>query len=180
MDAGETMRSISSSQSGFSLIESLIAMCVLTVGAVGMASVFMYGMQSTISSPNEVVAAMKAQEAVEGVFSARDSHTVTWAKLRNASQGGIFLDGLRDMKIAGEDGVVNTVDDGPIESVALPGPDQTLGTGDDKIERLTEFKRQIVIADISPVLRSITVTIKYPAGSAVRTHTLTTYISAYA
>ena len=58
----------SGSQSGFSLIETMVAMCVLTVGAVGMASVFMYGMQSTISSPNEVVAAQKAQEVVEGVF----------------------------------------------------------------------------------------------------------------
>jgi prepilin-type N-terminal cleavage/methylation domain-containing protein len=174
-----TMHS-SGDQSGFSLIETMVAMCVLTIGAVGMASVFMYGMQSTISSPNEVVAAQKAQEAVEGVFSARDSHSITWAQLRNASKGGIFLDGERDVKIAGADGVVNTSDDGPVESVVLPGPDQTIGTGDDKTETLATFKRQIVITDINAVLRSVTVTIKYPAGSMVRTHTLTTYISAFA
>jgi prepilin-type N-terminal cleavage/methylation domain-containing protein len=179
MDASVTRRQ-SRGESGFSLVETMVAMCILTVGAVGMASVFMYGVQSTISSPNELVAAQKAQEAVEGVFSARDSHAITWAQLRNASKGGVFLDNDRDMKVAGADGVVNTADDGAIESVQLPGPDQMLGTADDKTQTLAEFKRKITITDLTLDLRSVTVTITYPAGSMRRTHTLTTYISAYA
>jgi hypothetical protein len=170
------------SQSGFSLIEAVIGVGVLTVGAIGMASLFIYGMQMVASSPNELTATQKAQEAIEGVFSARDSRKITWAQLRNASDGGVFLDGERMMKTAGEDGVVNTPDDGPIESVVLPGRDQTIGTADDRTETLSHMKRQIRIEDVpgSPDLRIVTVTITYSIGTTQRTRTLTTYISAYA
>lgn len=168
------------SSAGFSLIETMIALGVLAMGSIAMGTLFVYGMQSTISSPHELMATQKAQEAVEGVFAARDSHVITWAQLRNLNDGGIFLDGEQDMTTAGDDGVVNTSDDEDVEEVVLPGPDQTLGTADDKVETLAGFKREIRIQDISAVLRSVTVTITYPAGSTQRTHSLTTYISAYA
>jgi hypothetical protein len=48
------------------------------------------------------------------------------------------------------------------------------------VETLAGFKREIRIQEISAILRSVTVTITYPAGSTKRTHALTTYISAYA
>lgn len=169
------------SEHGVSLIEAMIAMLVLTVGAIGMASVFLYGMQSTSSSPNELVATQKATEAIESVYSARDSHTLTWNQLRNVANGGIFVAGAQDMKLAGADGVVNTSDDPTtIESVQLPGLDQTFGTADDTTQVLRGFTRQITIADLTVDLRSITVVITYQAGSVTRTYTLTTYISRYA
>jgi prepilin-type N-terminal cleavage/methylation domain-containing protein len=166
-------------QRGVSLIETMIAMLVLTVGAIGMASVFLYGMQSATSSPNELVATQKATEAMESVIAARDSHTLTWAQLRNASDGGIFLNGAKTMKVAGADGILNTADDGAVETVQLPGADQLLGTDDDKSETLNGFTREITIADVSTSLRSITVTITYQAGSTSRTYTLTGYMSAF-
>jgi hypothetical protein len=167
--------------SGFSLIEALIGLGILTVGAVGMASLFIYGAQSVVSSPSELTATQKAQEAVEDVFSARDSRRITWSQLRNAGEGGIFLDGDQPLTTAGADGIVNTADDGDVERVVLPGPDQILDTGDDRVETLSQFKRRIAITDVDgrTDLRLVTVTITYPAGTATRTHTLTTYISAY-
>ena len=52
-------------ESGFSLVETIIALGVLTVGALGMASVFAQGLQATATSPNELLATQKAAEAIE-------------------------------------------------------------------------------------------------------------------
>ena len=99
---------------------------MLSVGALGTAAVFTQGMERTKSSPGDLIATQKAQEAIESVFAARDSHTVTWAQLRNVigtgSDGGIFLDGAQSIKDPGADGIVNTADDAlAVESTRYPG-----------------------------------------------------------
>src|SRR3954463_10898905 len=98
-------------QAGFSLIETVFAIGVLSVAALGMAGIFAQGMQKTASSPGELLATQKAAEAIESVFSARDSPLVTWAQLRNPSQGGIFKTGALPLTTDGADGVVGTADD---------------------------------------------------------------------
>lgn len=158
------MQTHTQQESGFSLVETIISMGVLTVGAIGMAAVFAQGLQSTQTSPNELLATQKAAEAIESVFSARDSRTLTWAQIRNTADGGIFLGIETDMNLAGADGILQTGDNG-----------ETLES--DNLER---FTRKIRISDLSNDLRSITVTIKYPAGSSMRTYELTAYISTFA
>jgi len=151
-------------ESGFSLIETLVSLGVLTVGAVGMAAVFAQGLQSAVSSPDELIATQKAAEAIESVYAARDSHTITWAQLRNVSDMGIFLNSATPMNMAGADGILNTGDSG-----------ETLESA-----KLARYTRKIQIDDLSRDLRAITVIITYPAGSTFRTYTLTSYISAFA
>jgi type II secretory pathway pseudopilin PulG len=168
------------SQSGFSLLETVFAIGVLSVGALGMAGVFTQGMQRTMSSPGELVATQKAAEAVESVFSARDSHLLVWSQLRNESTGGIFVNGPQALRTPGPDGVVNTHDDGAVESVDLPGPDQRLGTADDVTKALDGFTREIRITDLSDDLRSITVTVTYKSGPQTRSYSITAYISTWA
>ena len=150
-------------ESGFSLVETIISLGVLTVGTLGLASVFAQGLKSTATSPNELLATQKAAEAIESVFSARDARTITWAKVRNRNDAGIFLDGATDMNLAGADGILNTGDTG-----------ETLES--DNVKR---FTRQITITDVSDDLRSITVTIRFPAGSSFRTYVLTSYIAQF-
>jgi type II secretory pathway pseudopilin PulG len=171
---------VRSSQSGFSLLETVFAIGILSAGALGMASVFTQGMQKTTSSPDELVATQKAAEAIESVFSARDSHSITWAQIRNESAGGIFKNGAQPLTVAGLDGIVNTHDDGAIESVDLPGPDQQLGTADDVTKVLNEFTREIAITDLTVDLRSITVTITFSANGQTRSYVLTALISSFA
>jgi hypothetical protein len=176
-----TMRSNLKSEAGVTLIETMIAMLVLTVGAMGMAATFLQGMKLVSSSPAELLATQKAAEAIESVFSARDSHTITWAQINNKKNGGIFLNEAIPVSTGGEDGIVNTGDEGEVvESVVLPGPDQTLSTADDRTELLDTYSRKIAITELSNVLRSITVTIEYKAGAATQTYTLTAYISSFA
>jgi type II secretory pathway pseudopilin PulG len=158
------MQTHKNGESGFSLVETLISTGVLTVGALGMAAVFAQGLQSTATSPNELLATHKAAEAIESVFSARDAQTLTWAQVRNVADGGIFLGAATEMNLAGADGILNTGDTG-----------ETLESDD-----LERFTRKIKIYDISNELRSITITIEYPAGSSMRTYQLTAYISAFA
>ena len=71
-------------------------MLVLTVGAIGMAATFIQGMRMAASSPTELVATQKAAEAIESVFSARDSHTIKWDELRNADTGHLSEDPAAD------------------------------------------------------------------------------------
>lgn len=168
------------SQAGFSLVETIVSLGVLTTGVLGLAGVLTVGMQKMISSPDEVIATQKASEAVESVFSARDSHVLTWAQLRNVNDGGIFLNGPQPVKVDGPDGIVNTADDGAVESVVLPGRDQVLGTADDVTQTLNGFTREIRIVNLSADLRSVTVTIRHPVGGSFRTYTLTAYISTFA
>jgi type II secretory pathway pseudopilin PulG len=169
-----------SDQSGFSLLETVFAIGILSVGALGMAGVFTQGMQRTISSPGDLIATQKAAEAIESVFSARDSHTITWDQLRNENNGGIFLNGAQPLKVPGADGVVNTHDDGAIESIDLPGPDQKLGTSDDVTQKLDGYTREILITDLNDDLRSITVTITYKSGAQTRNYSITAFISTWA
>jgi type II secretory pathway pseudopilin PulG len=168
------------SQGGFSLVETIFAIGVLSVGALGMAGIFVQGMQKTASSPAELIATQKAAEAIESVFSARDSHSITWAQLRNQAQGGIFNNGPKPLTVDGRDGVVDTADDGAVESVTLPGVDQRLGTADDVTKTLSDFTREIKITDVSTDLRSITVTITFKDGASTRSYTLTALISSFA
>lgn len=165
---------------GFSLLETIFAVSILSVGALGMAGVFAKGLQGTTSSPSELTATQKAAEGIESVFSARDSHSISWSQLRNQNRGGIFKNGPQPMTIAGVDGVLNTNDDGPVETVTFPGADQILGTADDVTKTLNDFTREIAISDISPDLRSVTVTITYLVNGQTRSYSLTALISSFA
>ena len=172
-----------SSSKGFSLAETVIALGVLTTGVLGAAAVLATGMQNLSSSPGDVVSTQKAAQAIESVYSARDTGKVTWAQIRNVSNGGVFLDGAQPLKQAGADGLFNTSDDGTVETARLPGPDGLLGTGDDQIMPLSSYTRQITITDVpneNNDLRKVVVTIVYQNGATTRTYTVTTYLSSFA
>ena len=172
-----------SSAKGFSLAETVIAVGVLTTGVLGAAAVLAAGMQNLSSSPGDVVVTQKAAQAVEAVFSARDSHKLTWDQIRNdnATPPGIFLHGPQPLKLAGPDGLVNTADDTTVETVTFPGKDQMLGTSDDWTYPLNTYTREIQITDVSGEtdLRKIVVIVQYQNGKTTRTYTLTTFISSY-
>jgi prepilin-type N-terminal cleavage/methylation domain-containing protein len=177
-------------QRGFSLIEVMFSLGILTAGVLGAASVLAAGMKNLSSSPGDVIVTQKAAEAIEGVFAARDSHKVEWAKVRNVhgetgADGGIFLDGPQPLHGSGSDGLMNTADDAsqPLEEVPLPGADGIFNTADDISQQLVGFSREIEIKDIPGTggqLRSVTVTMTYKHGQSERKYTLTTYISVYA
>lgn len=167
---------------GFTLIEALVAMAILTVGMLGLAQAFYLGMQHMATSTANLIAREKAREAVESVHTARDTRTIAWAQIRNVSAGGVFLSGAQDLHAAGADGLINTADDeaAGVETQRDPGPNGILGDDDDVFTPLAGFHRQIEIGDMANAdLRTLTVTITYTVGSQQRTYTLRTFISAF-
>ena len=177
-----------SSEKGFTFIEVMIAMGILTVGVLGVAAVLAAGVQNLSSSPGDVVVTQKAAQAIEAVFAARDSHKLTWAQIRNVDgedgDDGIFLDDAVKLYLAGPDGLVNTLDDSDeVETVTLPGKDGTLETEDDLTIPLSQYTRQITIRDVpgtSGQLRSILVTMTYPERpDPADVHALDVYFSLF-
>ncbi|HZR24060.1 MAG TPA: hypothetical protein VFA59_10760 [Vicinamibacterales bacterium] len=170
------------SSNGFSLAETVIAMGILTTGVLSAAAVLASGMQKLSSSPQDVIVTQKAAQAIEAVFSARDSHKLTWDQIRNVADGGIFLGGPQPLKLPGPDGLVNTADDTTTETITMPGKDQVLGTADDTTVVLSNYTREIRIQDVaneSGQLRTITVTVTFKDGPTTRTYTLSSLISSY-
>lgn len=170
-------------ESGFSLVETLIAMGILATGLLSLAAVFAMGLNHLQGSSASLLAREKAREAVESVHTARDTRIIPWAQIRNTADGGVFLAGEQPLREAGPDGLVNTADDTSIEVSIAPGDDNILGTSDDVETPLNTYGRTITITDIlingvpNPSLRQLTVTINYRVGPTMRTYSLMTYIS---
>jgi prepilin-type N-terminal cleavage/methylation domain-containing protein len=170
---------------GFTLVETMIALMVLGTGLMALAQVFAVGVAQLSASGPDITAREKATDAIESVVTARDTRTITWALIRNeggesGEDGGVFKDGPQDLTTAGDDGLLNTDDDGAIEAITMPGPDNRLGTADDKVQELTNFTREIEIRDVGPNLRRITVIIRYTANSGEREYKIETFISSFA
>ncbi len=176
-------------QQGFTLVEVMISMVVLTIGMVSLLGVMGLAMTFTQGSGELAVSKQLANEAMEGILTARETANIPWSSIQNTGAGGIFLPGLLPIYNAGADGIIGTADDANsgIQTLQLPGPDGIFGTADDIFLPLNNYKRQI---DIEPVtvngnqlanLRSVTITIQYmhPRFNVPQTYILTTFISPY-
>jgi len=183
---GDKVTKAARADAGFSLVEAVVGLTLLSVGLIGILGAFMQGMHTISGSNYDIVAREKAVEALESVFSSRDTRTITWSKVRNVqgetgSDGGIFKDGPQNMYLPGADGFVNTADDSAtLEAIVQPGPDGLLGTGDDLRQELRRFTREIELRTINPTLRLLRVTIRYYVGREERVYEVSTYISSYA
>lgn len=173
-------------EGGFTLLEAMIAMVVLAFGLLSLVGVYTQGILFAKMAQWDYIAQKKAEEAVETIFTARDTKLLTWAQIQNVSAGGVFLDGPAPLLDPGLDGLVGTGDDNaalPDTVIIGPGPDKVLGTADDEVVNLNGFmSRQIQISPVinEPNLRQITVTILYQIGGKQKTYTLISYISAFA
>jgi type II secretory pathway pseudopilin PulG len=177
-------------QSGFTMIEALISIVILSFGVLSLAAVYAQGIYFASLTQFDYVAEKKAEQAVEVIFTARDNDTLTWAQIQNTSSGGVFLPGPQPMLQPGTDGLVGTVSDtGSPNEVIVVGPNSggQIGTTTDKTVDLNPWMTRTI--DIAPVLdtagnnepnvRSITVTINYHVGKMARTYTLISYISSF-
>jgi prepilin-type N-terminal cleavage/methylation domain-containing protein len=186
-------------RAGFTLIETMIAIVVMSVGIIGLLAVFATAVATTQNAQENLIARQKALETMESIYTARNTQQISFSQIANISNGGIFTDGPTQLLSAGPDGLVNTADDvdfpasgacpaGP-ECITLPGPDGILGTADDTAMSLSNFQRQIQInsvleddgVTIDPNLKQITVTVSYFTGGSTvpRSYTVNALISAF-
>ena len=196
---GANSRLRKSAESGFSLLEVVASIAVLTVGLVSLLGVFGLAMASTQASQESMIAKQLANEAYESIVTARNTSEVGWDDIQNvgsyycpitgASSCGIFVAVTRPIYNAGADGIFGTADDaaaGP-ETLQDPGPDGIFGTADDVYIPLNGYQRTI---QISPVydngnlvtsLRAVNITVQYttPQTNLTKTYVLSSYISQY-
>jgi type II secretory pathway pseudopilin PulG len=176
-------------QAGFTILEALIAIAILSFGILSLAAVYAQGIQVANMTQLDYIAEKKAEEAVETIFAARDSKILAWPNVRNVTgsggaNDGVFLVGPQPLLAAGPDGLYGTADDdtaNPDVVILGPGPDKILGTADDVTMSLKNMTRTIVIADVPAEsgLRQITITMTYTAGRMTRNYTLVSYISQF-
>lgn len=189
---------------GFTLIEVMIAIVVMSIGILAVIASFATAVAATQSAEEDLIARQKVLEAMESIYTARNSQQIPFSAVANVSNGGIFLDGAQTLRCAGPDGLVNTADDvncttqagatcpdGGAECMVLPGDDGILGTADDKVMSLGNFTRTITMSpvfyptgpnagSVNPNMMGISITVSYTkAGIPKRSFTANGLISSY-
>jgi type II secretory pathway pseudopilin PulG len=144
-----------SGDAGFTLIETMIAIVVMTIGILALMASFATAIAATASAQEDLIARHKALDAMESIYTARNSQQIPFASVNNttANPPGIFLPGPQPLLCAGNDGLVGTGDDVPcsapdtgaacpggVECLVLPGADGILGTADDITQSLGNFQ----------------------------------------
>lgn len=188
-------------QDGFTLIEVMISMVILTIGSLGLLGVFGLAVKAAQTSQQDMVARQLASEAIESIYTARNSSEVGWSQIANVSNGGIFVNGFTNIMCAGPDGIVGTGDDtscltaagttcpsGGVKCLSEPGPDGVMGTADDVIVPLSGYQRQILITPLldgngNPIqtLSQVAVTIQYNVAGLTtpKQYVINEYVSEY-
>jgi len=188
-------------EGGFTLIEVMIAIVVMSVGLLAVIASMATAVAATQSAEEDLIARQKVLEAMESIYTARNAQQIPFASVANVSNGGIFLDGAQLMRCGGPDGLVGTADDvncttvagavcpdGGAECMVVPGPDGILGTCDDVTMSLGNFTRTIAInpvllpggAGINTNMMAITITVAYTkAGIPARSFVANGLISSY-
>jgi prepilin-type N-terminal cleavage/methylation domain-containing protein len=175
-------------QRGFTLIEAMISIVILSFGVLSLAAVYAQGLFYANATQIDYIAEKKAEQAIETIFTARDTQLLTWSQINNTngSTTGVFLPGPSPLYAPGPDGLVGTADDdatNPDAVITGAGADGILGTADDaKINLNPWMTRTIQFQDVSgePNLRQVTVTINYTVANKQRSFVLVCYISAFA
>ncbi|HKN17328.1 MAG TPA: prepilin-type N-terminal cleavage/methylation domain-containing protein [Candidatus Sulfotelmatobacter sp.] len=192
-----------SEEGGFTLLEVMIAIMVMTIGLLAVIATFATAIEATASAQEDLIARHKALDALESIYTARNSQQLPFASINNIANGGVFVSGASPLLCAGPDGLVGTADDvactapdtgaacpGGVECLVLPGPDGILGTADDITDSLSNFKRTITFSNvllpasqgggINPNLIAVAITVSYTKpGWPPRNYTVNSLISSY-
>jgi len=167
---------------GFTYIETMVSMLILVLGLCGILGLLAYSLAMLTISQDEMIAKQKAREALESIFTARNTQQLVFSDIRNASAGGIFLEGFQPLRLPNSEGLVGTSGDGAYEVLVTPGADGIPGNEDDEVRSLERFERQIQITDLGGGndLRELTVTVRYTTTQGwQRAYQVQAYISRF-
>jgi prepilin-type N-terminal cleavage/methylation domain-containing protein len=187
---------------GFSLIEVMIAMVVMTVGLCAVVASFAIAITATESAQEDLIARQKALDALESIYTARNSQQIPFSAIQNVASGGIFMSGAQTLLCSGPVyGIVGVQGDtapcttstgaacpnGGVECMILPGPDGVLGTADDATFSLSNFTRTIAFnpvnlpnGTVNTNLIAVTVTVAYTKPNwPARNYVVNGLISSY-
>ena len=109
------------------MLETLIAIVVLMIGLLAVLATFALAIGNTTTVQYDSVARQKAAEAMESIFTARQTSQLSFDRIQNVGAGtGIFTVGFTPMTDPGPDGLDGTGDDVPAAPIRLPGASGTV------------------------------------------------------
>ena len=163
------------SSAGFTLLETVVAMVILSTALLGVASSIGYALMVSNSGRGVTNTKLLVVSVLEQIETLRNNGQLTFGQIANTGQvdnsgaGDFsgFPPGFLDVSTnPGPDGIFGTADD-----LLDAGADGVYGTGDDftntNLIRIG-FTREIVITTLNPQLKRIQVTLRYSANGGVR------------
>ena len=162
------------SEGGFSLLEMVVAMVIVTIGLLGVASAISYAMIASNRGRGITNAKMLVVSILEQMETLRDTGQLHFNEISNSQvQGSNFTGFVSDWQqvstIPGPDGIFGTADD-----FKSPGANGIYGDSDDNNNDLTLARpyvtRKIAITTVADndYLKKITVTLRYQSGGQMR------------
>jgi type II secretory pathway pseudopilin PulG len=163
----------SKNEAGFTLIEAVIAILIITVGLIGTAGAITYALEYSTISKNATNAKQVATSMIEQIESLRNTRRLAFRQIANV--GSVdntdavntftgFSVGFKELSNQpGADGVFGTDDD-----LVDAGVDGIYGTADDFVNNAlirNGFTRQITITNLSPVVRKVEVKVRYVSSA---------------
>jgi Tfp pilus assembly protein PilV len=172
-------------EKGFTYIEVIIAIIIMTVGILACLSAITFAMFRERQAENRNTARQITSSAIESIFAARDLRNNNvlnnWRAINNdtAAVPGIFKTGWTPIREdAGFDGIHGTSDDACATGTNCPS-----GAGTNNSAEVIGFQRRIVISDIpEPGIatirkRKIEISVRYFAGQIIQQETVSTIIA---
>lgn len=165
-------------ETGFSLIETIIALIILLVGILATLQAISYGMLYVQESEKRGIAKEIARSTMETIFSIRDlqafdpqvGETYNWnaIQVRNGTNGGIFVADWKPIREnPGDDGIFGTDDD-----ACAAGTSCVVGGYTNNSAVMSGYERKIEIFDITENgnvrKRRIDVRVRYYVGSLLK------------
>ncbi|HNQ15259.1 MAG TPA: hypothetical protein PKM58_06830 [Pyrinomonadaceae bacterium] len=166
------MRSIHKPQNpeaGFSMLEAIVAVFVLTIGLIGTAAALSYAVHFGAISRNVTIAKGMVVSSIEDIETLRNSRRLSFAQIANVGNvvntgSSVVFTGyvtdFQDISLGpGPDGVAGTADD-----LTDPGPDGVFGTPDDFVNPAlvrSGYRRRVIITDLSSSMKKVEVTVQY-------------------
>ena len=159
-------------EGGFTLLEMVVAMLVLTIGLLGVASAIGYSLMASNRGRGVTNSKMIIVSTLEQMEMLRDTGQLNFQEISNTQVTGSafigFPSDFREVSTSpGPDGIFGTADD-----LRSPGPDGYYGDSDDFTDPSLArpgVKRQILITQLNPLLKKIQVTLRYtPNGNESR------------
>ena len=177
--------SIKRSDSGFSLLEMVVAITLLTVGLLGVASAIGYAMVASNHGRSITNTKLLAVSILEQMETLRNTGTLSFGQIANVGQvdntGAArnfvgFPTGQQQVSTnPGPDGMFGTADD-----LIDAGNDQVFGTNDDFVNpnfAVVGITRQIQITSLSSSLKKVQVIVDYPVNGAMKQLTAVCYLN---
>lgn len=174
------------SEAGFSLLEAVVAIMILSIGLIGTAASITFALKYTSVSRNVTNGKLIAAAMIEEIDSLRNTRRLDFNQIANtgavdnsgsANTFNGFSTGFQSISLSpGPDGVNGTSDD-----LTDAGKDGKYGTTDDFNNPAlvkSGYQRQITISTLNDNLKKIEIKIRYfPGGGGVGELTAVSYLN---